>query len=398
MTETQITQKDLDLIETELPEGDKGGKEVASETDAAKEAAASKETSKGDGLFDVDDDDGKGDDKPKGKQAGAKDGDDKGKSDDGADDKGKPEDKPDGKDAEAKKDAVDDAAWRERVAAKILAPLKDKLSQAKFEKRHEQLLKQLSRAKSADDAIISGIMAQEKLRGGEHRKLADEATPEEAAAWRKENDIPEAPEKYDIPAIPGHSWKEDDAPVLDAFKATAHAANLSQTQLNELTKWWVGQQQNGEAEYDKKLKTIDREDKEACHDALRTEFGIAEFKPSLSIMKRFIEDEEVFGEGMADILVGSRYFDEESGMWRRLTSHPSFARGLIGLATERYGDGAMAAADGRPSVSANRLGEIEKIMNSDYDRYVREGLADEAMAIQRKAQERADKRASRSSR
>lgn len=385
MTDTLTTQKDLDLLDEALPPEDKGGKDAA-ETDPAKDASAEKESAKGDGLFDgLDDDDGKADDKPKGKDAAESEG-DKGKSDEASDDKGKPEDK------------AADEAWRERATDKILAPLKDKLSQAKFEKRREQLLNQFKRYKSADDAIIAGIMAQEKLRSGDHRKLAEEATPEEAAAWRKENNIPEAADKYDIPAIPGHSWKDADAPVLDTFKATAHASDLTQAQVNNLTKWWVDQQQSSEAEYDSRLKKLDREDKEACHDALRTEFGIAEFKPSMAIMRRLLEDPEVFGEDAAEKIISARFFDEESGMWRRLTSLPEIARGLVGIATERYGEGAMAAGDGRPSVTADRLTEIDKVMKTDFDRYVREGLADEAMAIRRKQEERENKRASRSGR
>ncbi len=389
MTDTQITQKDLELLDTELPADDAAGKDAA--PDAAKEAAVEKEAPKSDGLFDgIDDDDGKGADK--GKRADAKDATDKAKPAEGADDKGAAEDK----DGEGKKDAAaEDAGWRERATDKILAPLKDKLSQAKFEKRREQLLTQFKRYKTADDAVIAGVMAQEKLRSGEHRKLADGATPEEAAAWRKENDIPEDAAKYDIPAIPGHSWKDADEPMLSGFKAAAHEANLPQSAVNRLAKWYVEQQQNSEAEYDSKLKAIDREDKEACHDAIRTEFGVAEFKPSMKVMQRLLEDEEVFGGDASAKILSSRYFDEESGMWRRLTSLPEIARGLIALATDRYGDGAMASGDGRPSVSANRLDEIDKIMNADYDRYVREGLADEAMAIRRKQQEKADKRASR---
>ena len=392
------TEKEPNPAEDKTGE-DKAAASNPAETGAEKSAEAAKDAPKSDGLFDgLDEDDGKGNDKPKGKQAAEESGENKGQSDEAADDKGKQDGKPEGKDEDAKKAAAEDAAWRERVADKILAPLKDKLSQAKFEKRRDQLLKQLGRAKSTDDAIISGVMAMEKLRSGEHRKLADGATPEEAAAWRKENDIPEAPEKYDIPAIPGHSWKETDEPVLAGFKAAAHEANLPQSAVNRLTKWWVDQQQQSEAEYDSKLKALDREDKEACHDALRSELGIAEFKPSMAVMKRFIEDDEVFGDGAAEKILSARFYDEESGMWRRLTSLPQIARGLIGLATERYGEGAMAAADGRPSVAANRLDEIEKIMRTDSARYFREGLADEAMAIRLKEEERANKRSARASR
>lgn len=380
MTDKTLVQADLELID-DKPEG--------AEPEAAAAEAKPADEPKSVGLFDgLDDDDGE----EKGKTAAEGPGDAKDKPEGGAEDKGKTEDK----DGEGKKDAAaEDAAWRERVADKLLAGVKDKLSAAKFEKRREQLINELKRSKSPDDAIIRGVMAQEKLRSGEHKKLADGATPEEAAAWRKENDIPEEAAKYDIPAIPGHSWKEADEPMLNGFKAAAHEANLPQSAVNRLAKWYVEQQQNSEAEYDSKLKALDREDKEACHDAIRTEFGVAEFKPSMKVMQRLLEDEEVFGGDASAKIMSARFYDEESGMWRRLTSLPEIARGLIALATERYGDGAMASGDGRPSVSANRLDEIDKIMNADYDRYVREGLADEAMAIRRKQQEKVDRRASR---
>lgn len=394
MTDSQTPVKEAE----ELPAEDNAEKGATPETEAAKDSGA-KDAPKSDGLFDgIDDDDGKDADKGKGKQAAEESGAAKGKDGEAAEDKGKQDGKPEDKEAEAKKGTPDDAAWRERVADKILAPLKDKLSQAKFEKRRDQLLKQLGRAKSTDDAIISGVMAMEKLRSGEHRKLADGASPEEAAAWRKENDIPEEAAKYDIPAIPGHAWKEADEPMLSGFKAAAHEANLPQSAVNRLAKWYVEQQQNSEAEYDSKLKALDREDKEACHDAIRTEFGIAEFKPSLKVLERLIKDEDLFGADSSELLMSSRYFDPETNMWRRLTSHPSIVRGLIGLAIERYGDGAMASGDGRPGVSASELDEIDTIMRTDYDRYVREGLADKALEIRRRQQEKADRRSSRTAR
>jgi hypothetical protein len=385
MTDATLTQKDLEPIDAD-PQVE--AKSEAPPVDAKADAA--RDEPKGGSVFDgLDDGDGKGGDKPKDKPAEAEAGAGKGEKAAGDDADGKPADKPE---AEA------NAAWRERIADKLLTGVKDKLSAAKFERRREQVIGQLKRAKSIDDAVVSGIMAQEKIRSGEHKKLSEEASPEEAAAWRKENNIPEDPAKYDIPAIPGHSWKEEDAPVLDTFKAAAHEGNLTQDQVNLLTTWWANQQQQSEAEYDKKLKRADVEDRDACYDAIRSEFGIAEFKPSMAVMKRLLEDEDLFGEVGAAKFMASRYYDEEAGMWRRTTSDPVIARGLIALGLERYGESAMPAGDGRPSVSANRLDEIDKIMKVDYDRYVREGLADEAMDLRRKAQAREDKRSQRSGR
>jgi hypothetical protein len=239
--------------------------------------------------------------------------------------------------------------------------------------------------------VISGIMAQEKLRSGEHRKAPD--GDEELATWRKENDIPAAADAYTIPKIAGKEWTDADEPMINGFKAVAHELNLPQAVVNQLVTWNVKESQRVEAEYEQALKKADRTDKEICHDKLRAEFGISEFKPSMAIMQRLVEDEDIFGGAKAE-LMSARYFNTETGQWHRLTSNPIIARGLIAMAAERYGEGAMAGVTSGGG-SANRLDEIDKIMKTDYNRYMREGLADEAMTLRLAEEERAQKRARR---
>lgn len=293
----------------------------------------------------------------------------------------------------AKDDAVKDAAWRSRIVEKLLAPLKDKISATKFEKRREQLTEQIKRYKSPEDAIISGLNAQEKLRSGDHRKAPDGGSEEEIAAWRKENGIPATVEDIQIPNVPGKEWGDADQPAIDGFRGVAFKAGLNQEQVNELVRFQVQETQRIEAEYEAGLKKADKQDREACHDALRTEYGVAEFKPNMAIMNRLFDDNEVFGEVKAE-LVSARYFNTETGTWHRLTSHPAMARAFIGLATDRYGDGAMAGADGRTS-TGNRVAELEKLRDTDYAAYVRSGGADELMKIHQADEARAAKRSKR---
>jgi hypothetical protein len=396
MTDQQITEKDLDLVDESADDaGDKGADGGAKDQptgdqgkDEGKQSGKQDAPKSGSLLDDLDaDDDAEGKDegkqkgKPEGdKPAGEKD-DAKGADDKAADDKKADDDKP----------AED---WRIKAIEKILAPVKDKLTAAKFEKRREQLTKQLGRYKTEIDAIASGVLAQEKLRSG--NKLDETATPEAQAQWRKEQGMPEAAEKYDIPNVAGHTWTEKDQPVIDGFKSLAFKHNLPQAAVNELVDWHVKENQRLAEEWDAEQKRADATDREECLDQLRTEFGVRELKPNLKLMERLIHDEEVFGgETNARAIMSARYLDEETGQWRRLTSIPGVARGLIGQALDRYGDGALPSGDGRPSAQQDELDKINEIMNTDYDRYIREGLADKAMKIMREREEKANKRAAR---
>lgn len=382
-----FNQSDLDLIEKEAS----GKKDEVVDHKAEAEAAAQKTA---DDKAAADKADAAKEDKDTDVFDGLDDGDDADADEAKSKTKEKTEDK-----AEAAKDADEtadqkrdrlaaDAAWRDRIAERLLAPLKDKLSAAKFEKRREQIIGQLKRSKSMDEAVISGIMAQEKLRSGEHRKAPD--GDEELATWRKENDIPAAADAYTIPKIAGKEWTDADEPMINGFKAVAHEMNLPQAVVNQLVTWNVKESQRVEAEYEQALKKADRTDKEICHDKLRAEFGISEFKPSMAIMQRLVEDEDIFGGAKAE-LMSARYFNTETGQWHRLTSNPIIARGLIAMAAERYGEGAMAGDSGGGS-QTNRISELEKLRDTNRDEYFRSGGADELMKLQQAEEARAVKR------
>jgi len=392
MTNDQLTQKDLDLVDEE--NAGPGTDDTSAETteQGAKGADAKSEDGKGEAksvdekaaekaksvsvLDDLGDDDAEAQPDPDKDKAKAEES----KSDDGeTDDK-------DGDQSEDDKAEESEAKWRERIVEKILAPLKDQLTASKLEKREKALMNELKRSKSLDDAIIRGIAAQDKLRSGQYKqKLSEDASEEEVAAWRKENGLPEKPDAYDIPKVPGHEWTEKDQPLLDEFKQVAHKRNLDQGTVDELVRWQVQQQQKIEEDMEETLAQVDKEDREACHDAIRTQYGVSEFKPHMKLMERLLKDDEIFSDEAGTKLIGARYYDTDSGTWRRVTSDPGVANALITLAKYEYGDGAMVSGDARVK-SQDRIKEIEDIRSNDINRYYREGLADELLELKRKEQ------------
>lgn len=382
--EQALTEKDLDLVEDKTPAEDASADKDAG-ADAGKQADASADKAdrpvKGGSLFDDDDED-KGGDKSKDKPAADKDG---AEADKGKDDKDGAEETAEQK-TERERLAAD-AQWRDRLAEKLLSKAKDTLSVAKFEKRREQVINQLKRYKSMDDAVLSGFQAIEKIRSGDHKKLPENEADQ--AAWRKENGIPEAPDAYEV-KIAGHEWTDADQPTLEGFKAVAHASNLTQAQVNQLAAWKLQEDQRVAAEYEAKLKKQESQDREACDDALRAEFGIAELKPNKAIMKRLLEDDEVFGEA-GKKLISAYYFDEDTGIYRRVLSDRSIARGMIAMAMDRYGEGAMAGNDARVTAT-NEIEALEKLMREDFDAYIRSGSADKLLKLRQEEEARASKR------
>ncbi len=69
----------------------------------------------------------------------------------------------------------------------------------KLAKGDEKKLKSLQRFASPEALTDSYMSAAERIRSGELKTvLPKDAKPEELAAWRKENGIPETPDKYDL--------------------------------------------------------------------------------------------------------------------------------------------------------------------------------------------------------
>ncbi len=185
-------------------------------------------------------------------------------------------------------------------------------------------------------------------------KLSKDATPEQIAAYRQANGIPEAPDKYEIKLREGLVIGEEDKPVIEEFAKRLHGKNVS----NEVMSGFV------EAYYDiletqaQKATEEAGKRKQATEDALRKEWG-EEFRPNQTRIQNLIE---------ANLPVDSPL---KAKLQRTIERDPDFAKMMDALARQimpvttllPQGQGGLAA-----SVDTE-IAEIEKLMRTDRNAY-----------------------------
>jgi hypothetical protein len=86
----------------------------------------------------------------------------------------------------------------------------------------------------------------------------DKGTDEQKAAWRAENNVPAAADKYEIKLADGKALAETDKPLVEAFTKDAHERNLPAGAVNDAVNWFVtARAERAEAakvEFDQKKK------------------------------------------------------------------------------------------------------------------------------------------------
>lgn len=99
----------------------------------------------------------------------------------------------------------------------------------------EKVLQRLNRYSTQDEFIKAGLEAQNKIGAIKTRApLTKDSTPEEVSAYRKANDIPEAPADYKIAMPDGLVLGEQDKVVAGKFQEIAHKHNLPTAAVNEI--------------------------------------------------------------------------------------------------------------------------------------------------------------------
>lgn len=242
----------------------------------------------------------------------------------------------------------------------------------RFAGKDADALKRLNRFHTPEGIYKSWRSLEQRLSAGELRsKLPEDATEEQIAEWRKENGIPEKSDGYALPEVSGYEWGENDKPVVQEFLAAAHAANFDQPKI-EAALGWYAQQQLSIAEKRYEADTLARQ---SLEDDLRTEWG-PEFRGNVGLTKRYMDS--IPEEGGTQ-LAAARMEDGS-----RLIDQPWFVKWVAGLARDTYGDDGMLAAGDGAAQGSNRMREIEHIMNTDMNRYFKEGFDKEYLALQRK--------------
>lgn len=192
----------------------------------------------------------------------------------------------------------------------------------KASKGDEKLLKRFERYASPEAAMQALIEAQNKISSGEVKaSLPKNATEEQVAQWRKDNGIPESPDKYDLTFKDGLVIGDEDKATIDGFLKVAHARNLDNDSVKETIQWYYKEQ---ERLADERQKT-DAAQREETIEALREEWG-KEYKPNMNAVKSVLG---MFPESVRDLLSGGRMADG-----RAMLNHPDVVRTFAQLARE----------------------------------------------------------------
>lgn len=216
-----------------------------------------------------------------------------------------------------------------------------------------------------DDMIRSG-----KIK----RDMPDPKDEKAMAEWRKEQGIPDKPEGYALPDAITKRLVDEDKPVLASFTEFAHGKNAPPAFVEMATEWYVDMNEKAaEAQ-----RAADDQASEQVEDALRDAWSRDEFKGNMTLAKRFMASAGEIG----DVWTEARLPDG-----RRLGDIAGFVQWASDQGRQAFGDTVFASADSEAKHSG-RKAEIEKIMNTDIDRYYEEGLDKEYAQITEREQKR----------
>lgn len=197
--------------------------------------------------------------------------------------------------------------WREKMAA-----------------GDEKVLNRLKRFQSPEAVWKSYGELEGKLSSGQIKRAAPaaDASPEDVAAWRKEQGLPEKPEDY-LKALPeGLVIGDKDKKMVGDFLSVAHDKNASPESVGAMLDWFYKNQESLAADRREQDLQIQR----TGEDELRAEWG-PEFRRNVNMVNSYLD--EVGSPELKDLIWGGRLGDGTP-----LGSSPAFLRLMLGAAME----------------------------------------------------------------
>ena len=231
----------------------------------------------------------------------------------------------------------------------------------------DAMLKVLKRYSSPTTFAKGWKEREDLIRSGKLKAAKPDGTDEKALAeWRKENGVPDDPTGYAIPDTVKGMLVDSDKPLVAAWFEDAHAAGMSQEMAANGVEWYgkiIGQLQEQQSAADIGYR-------EAAEDALRKEWSHAEYKANTTLGARWL----------ASTPLGETWADLRTPDGRRLGDNPDFMMWAADNGRQSFGDVSFATGDAERRFTA-RKEEIEKIRDTDFDRYEAEGLDKEYRTI-----------------
>lgn len=223
----------------------------------------------------------------------------------------------------------------------------------------EKELKRLSRFASEADVWKAYRELEKKKSSGELKTpFPEKGTAEEIALWRKENGIPEAPDKYDLTFENGLVIGEEDKPIIDKFVSAMHEKNATPEQVKAALSTYyaaLAEQKQAQAEADVSFKDTSLEE-------LREEWG-GDFKKNVNAVAGLLESAP---DSVKEIFDAARTADGKI-----VGNHPDVVRWLAQMAFEiNPAATVMPGSINNPSSAiADEIASIEKMIANRDDSY-----------------------------
>ncbi len=193
--------------------------------------------------------------------------------------------------------------------------------QARMSKDDEKRAAHIKRYSSPEALADALIAAQNRISRGELKaQLPENPKPEELTQWRKDNGIPEAPDKYELKFDSGLVIGKEDKPIIDAFLKSAHEANMQPQQVKAAVEWYYTEQERMAEERAKQ----DEQQRTEALDALNVEWG-QNFRSEMNLITNSVLS--MFPEKVRDDLIGARLPDG-----RGVFNSPEIIRAFAALA------------------------------------------------------------------
>lgn len=198
-----------------------------------------------------------------------------------------------------------------------------------------------------------------KLSSGELKPVTafpDKGTPEEQAAWRSSNGVPEKPEAYDLKLK--NKLTDDDNAVIESMRKAAHAKHVPQANVQAFAEWFFAEKDARTQARNERINQVS----EANEEELRAEMG-ADYKPNMNRIKALLDTAP---KGLAEMLGHARLQDGT-----RLGDNPNYVRWFVDLARQVIPAGVVLGGDGGDigqTIDAE-LANIKKVMTENRAAY-----------------------------
>lgn len=220
----------------------------------------------------------------------------------------------------------------------------------------EKALKTFERFSTIQDAGKAYLEAVNKIRSGELAKpLAKDAKPEEVAAWRQANGVPEKPEGY-LDKLPnGRVIGKDDLPMFTEVAGKLHGLNAAPAVMHELAEWYYGLADKESA----KISEADKADARGVEDVLRKTWG-DDYRANENHLENYLAGlpeglQKAFREGFG-------------GDGKKLMHNPDFKLWFANIAREHNPAG-MVSVGGNENQATSINDELTKLIKMSGDQH-----------------------------